>query len=972
MMRKCSPVLILLLMISIQGKAQSAFTPGYDSIRNLIGIEDYRTALVVSNRIIDADSSQINAWYYKAICEAELKQYATAMRCYSRVAWFKPEKSSYWTSAGWYAILSGQYDSAMLYCEKAVDLVPDDYNNYLNLAHAFFLKKDAAKAGYFYQLASEYLPHNPEMLEAVYKDLQLIDSLQSSWTTKQVRALFESDFELAKNNVASNRILDSIYQVATETTEDRAEKLDRLRSAFIEAQSEEEIKRWRVNRDFLYKLGRKYLLADDNRNAISHFKIGSQIDYTLRDSTSLFNAYLQLSRDVMNIELMKKVPKPRVTDAVFFAEEALRYANEFRMDNGFKKSAFLQLARCYAEGSLPDSALYWYHRLLPLVPRSDHFSLYEHTLNEILICHDKLERSDSVDHYYGLLEGRYILAEDPYRQFTGIAANYQVLLYKRGEYKKSARNCLSLLKEERKSSPQSIYLHRLLETAGLSYYQLGNKDTALLLFREAMTAFRTYIVSVKKNAGINTLYMAEELSDAVHLAKKILAEKKQTDELFDLIEQTKESLLYNLLTFRGNPEKTVLLREAQLDLPAGAAALSFANCADDTGIGIGFTRTEKILAGHPIADLEKNARQLKFYQKVVTLINSSPGATPSTRSKMLPLAAFLQVSGYQKASRGIITSNKSADSSALSDEARISMSKLLYRFYIKPYEALLKDKEVLYISPDLFLNYIPFETLTDEQGISMGEKYRIIYVPSFTIRKILDEKKYADPANVLAFGNPDYKSYHPEKLQGRAWDYAFNRMITKWEDLPGTQKELSMIRELIPGSKVVQHSELSETFLKQMNGNKLLNNAGVMHFALHGMTNINAGPDDNSLIISEPDDGSQDGFLQFWEIYNLDIKPRLAILSACETAFGFPKADGSGTSLVTAFLAAGAGSCIGTSWKISDEATTLFFREFYKQVLEGTEYPEALRRVRKKFITGEMGEQYRSPYYWAPFKYYGF
>ena len=971
-MRKGLPVLIFLLVIFSRGATQAPFKSGYDSIRNFIDKDAYRQALPVCNRIIAEDSTQINAWYYKAICEAELKQYATAMRCYSRVAWFKPEKASYWTSAGWYAILSGYYDSAVVFCEKAVDLVPDDYNNYLNLAHAYFLKKDAARTGYFYQLASEYLPHNPEMLETVYKDLQLIDSLQSSWTTKQVRALFESDFELAKNNVASNKILDSVYLVATEAAEDRAEKLDRLRSAFIEAQSKEEIKRWRVNRDFLYKLSRKFLLADDNRSALSHFKIGSQIDYTLRDSTSLFNAYLQFSRDVMKIELMKKLHKPRIADAVFFAEEALRYANEFRMDNNFKASAGLVMARCYREGSMPDSALYWYHKALPLVPRNDHFGLYEQTLYEMLICHESRGRNDSVDHYYALLEGRYILAEDPYRQFTGIMTNYQALLYKRGEYKRVARNCLSLLKEERKFSPPSINIHRLLEQTGLSYYELGNKDSALLFFREAITAFRTYVVSAKKNTGINTLYLTEELSDAVHLAKKILAEKKQTDELFDLIEQTKESLLYNLLTFRGNPEKTVLLRESQLALPAGAAALSFANCADDNGIGIGFTRSEKILASHPIGDLEKNARQLKFYQKIAALINTSPGATASTRSKMLPLAAYLQVSGYQMASRGIIAKNKGADSSALSDEARISLSKLLYLFYIKPYEALLKDKEVLYISPDLFLNYIPFETLTDEQGICMGEKYRIIYVPSFTINKILEEKKYADPANVLAFGNPDYKSYHPEKLQGRAWDYAFTRKLTKWEDLAGTQKELSMIQELIPGSQVVQQLALSETTLKKMNGEKQLINAGILHFALHGMTNINAGPDDNSLIISEPDNGSEDGFLQFWEIFRLDIKPRLAILSACETAFGFPKADGSGTSLVTAFLAAGAGSCIGTSWKISDEATTLFFREFYKLVLEGTEYPEALRRVRKKFIAGEMGEQYRSPYYWAPFKYYGF
>lgn len=971
-MRRSPWIILLCIIICYSSSAQSAFKSSYDSVRLLIDRDDYTEALRVSDHIINTDSTQMNAWYYKALCEENLKHYPEAMRCYSRVAWFKKDNPRYWTSAGWYGLLSGQYDSSRIYFEKAVDLVPEDYNNYLNLAHSYFQLKDQPRATYFYMLASEYMPSHEEYLQSVRADLKLMDSLHKSWTTKSVLQIFEDDFRIAAKNKASNIILDSIYSLATDNREKNLEKLYELRIAFIDAQSGEEVKRWKVLRDFMYAVSRKHLLGNDNRMAISYLKMGVNIDNVLRDSISLFRWHFNISRDVLNIEIAKKVPNPRITDAVFFAEEALRYAKDFKLDNEYFAAAWLQMANCYRVGSRPDSALFWYHKALPYIPKKNYFGLYENTLHDIMQCQLDINRDDSVDYYYGLLEKRRALADDPYRQFVGISTNYLDIAYSRGEYVNVSRNCMLLAKKERALASPSIYLHRLLEIAGLAYYKLNKKDSALLVLQDAISSFRNYIAAKKKNEGANTTYLTDELNEAVYFTKKLLGEKKRLDELFDLIEQSKESLLYNLLTFQGNPEKTANIKVYQEQLPANAVALNFTNCADDIGYGIGFTHTEKLLVSHPINELERAASKLSNYNKLTKLVTTSRNSTTSTRSKMLPLISFLQVSGFQTASRGTIVKNKAADSSALSDEARVSMSKLLYNFYIKPYEALLKNKEVIYISPDLFLNYIPFESLIDENGIYMGEKYRIIYVPSFTIKTILEKKTYADIKNLFAFGNPDYRSYQPEKLQGRAWEYAFSGNIKSWSELPGTEKELAVLSKIFPGTKIFQQDKLSETNLKQLNKEEKLGSAGILHFALHGLTNINAGPDDNSLIITDKVDGTEDGFLQFWEIYNLEIKPRLAFLSACETAFGFPNKDGSSTSLVTAFLAAGAGSCIGTNWKISDEVTTLFISEFYKLVLQGIEFPEALRQVRKKFISGEMGKEYQSPYYWAPFKYYGY
>ena len=191
-------------------------------------------------------------------------------------------------------------------------------------------------------------------------------------------------------------------------------------------------------------------------------------------------------------------------------------------------------------------------------------------------------------------------------------------------------------------------------------------------------------------------------------------------------------------------------------------------------------------------------------------------------------------------------------------------------------------------------------------------------------------------------------------------------------ELGGTQKELEMVNQEFEKPLIIQQTALSETILKRMSEKNELADASILHFALHGLSGIGNSANDNSLVVTEPDDGKEDGLLQFKEIYALNLSARLACLSACETAVGFPNDDGSSLSMVTAFFVAGANSVIGTNWKISDDATSLFIQEFYKQVKQNVPYPEALLNVRKSFINGKFGEAFKQPYYWASFKYYGY
>ena len=206
-------------------------------------------------------------------------------------------------------------------------------------------------------------------------------------------------------------------------------------------------------------------------------------------------------------------------------------------------------------------------------------------------------------------------------------------------------------------------------------------------------------------------------------------------------------------------------------------------------------------------------------------------------------------------------------------------------------------------------------------------------------------------------------------MNGRAFDLA-EMGLKNWSDLPGTREELLALQQQVQGAVLIQEEAVHETAIKDLSANGTLKKYDYIHFALHGMTRIGA-PDDISLILTEPAGTSSDGFLQFWEIANLDLDAKLVCISACATATGTPQ-DNEDMNIATALFLAGARAVLAAAWSIDDAATALFMKEFYHQQFANNKtVSEALHITRQKFIKGAFGEQYRSPYYWAALKLSG-
>ncbi|PZX93872.1 hypothetical protein DOS84_07935 [Flavobacterium aquariorum] len=108
------------------------------------------------------------------------------------------------------------------------------------------------------------------------------------------------------------------------------------------------------------------------------------------------------------------------------------------------------------------------------------------------------------------------------------------------------------------------------------------------------------------------------------------------------------------------------------------------------------------------------------------------------------------------------------------------------------------------------------------------------------------------------------------------------------------------------------------------------------------------------------------------ELYHLDINPNLVVLSACETGIGkLYKSEGA-MSIARGFQFAGAQNLLFSLWKVNDYTTSIFMGDFYKYVKKNDSYFEANAKAKLDFIKNKnIPNAKKSPYYWAPFVYYG-
>ena len=104
---------------------------------------------------------------------------------------------------------------------------------------------------------------------------------------------------------------------------------------------------------------------------------------------------------------------------------------------------------------------------------------------------------------------------------------------------------------------------------------------------------------------------------------------------------------------------------------------------------------------------------------------------------------------------------------------------------------------------------------------------------------------------------------------------------------------------------------------------------------------------------SDGESAADDGELNVYELYNLDLQAQLAVLSACETGIG-KQLDGEGVySLSRAFSYAGCSSLIMSLWKTNDQSSAAIFKDFYQYLKSGASTDQALRMAKLDYLAAQ-------------------
>jgi len=315
------------------------------------------------------------------------------------------------------------------------------------------------------------------------------------------------------------------------------------------------------------------------------------------------------------------------------------------------------------------------------------------------------------------------------------------------------------------------------------------------------------------------------------------------------------------------------------------------------------------------------------------------------------------------------------------------LSKILYSTIIEEEKSISNSKTKLIIAPDPIISNIPLETLIDQNGKYLVETLDISYIQSYTVLKLLRERNYTNTeSKLLAFGGINYSNNDFTKikddeiellinLRSNTNQYSTNDIFgslgySDWKPLPGSLEEINSIKGEFPQAEIFSGKNASESFIKSLSKNNELKKYNIIHFATHGVVMPDL-PQLSSIILSSSQNENEDGYLTVNEIAQLEINADFVNLSACETGLGKVYAGDGVIGLTQAFMEAGANGVLVSLWPVEDQSTAIFMTSVYAKIADGFTYSFAITDTKRDFISGKYGEEYKKPYYWAPFVYYG-
>ena len=297
----------------------------------------------------------------------------------------------------------------------------------------------------------------------------------------------------------------------------------------------------------------------------------------------------------------------------------------------------------------------------------------------------------------------------------------------------------------------------------------------------------------------------------------------------------------------------------------------------------------------------------------------------------------------------------------------------LYDQLIKPVDRLLAHGESISIVADGYLNYLPFDMLLTTSAPNneyqnwpyLLKEYATSYKYSLQLSEIVQETNENIPKPYLGVA-PDYGENEPKNLMV----LRENPELLTTRDLGVlmfNKEEIMKVNDILDGEVLLDSSATKEHFLD------LAKEYKVLHLSMHAYVD-ESNPDHTGLVFSGFDQNSQyfgnTGLLTMSELSNLSIGAELAILSACETGYGYLERGEGLISLGRAFKLAGCPTTTMSIWKANDYSTSKIMVKYAKYLAEGVPKDQALQQAKIDYLnSADINTSH--PYFWAPFILHG-
>ena len=313
----------------------------------------------------------------------------------------------------------------------------------------------------------------------------------------------------------------------------------------------------------------------------------------------------------------------------------------------------------------------------------------------------------------------------------------------------------------------------------------------------------------------------------------------------------------------------------------------------------------------------------------------------------------------------------------------------LYELLLRPAQQQLAGKKTLIIVPDGILWNMPFQALKPTPDHYLLQDSVVYYAPSFTalqeMRRVGQARAASTALKPPASGG---ESVAAKNSKGLTLLAIGNPSLSNGEEpLRGTGELVKRIESLYgeTNSHVYTESAADEERIKSEAGSYQ-----VIHIGTHGvLDNENpmysyvtlfrgddsgegptaSSPEEVALDFTE--DLSKDGFLEAWEIMDLELNAQLVVLSACETARG-RVGDGEGmVGFSWALFIAGSPTTIVSQWKVDEQGTNELMYSFHENFVLGARRRRpgggAAAALQKASLKLMKSSEYKHPYYWAGF-----